>query len=118
MGTPMGNDVLPLFVVERRPEGLWPTAFLGTGFVAVDRVLVTAWHVVRGAVDAGHRIVALTEAPEEGDRYLSHDLDDISPDPAGLDMATARIALDGPSTGRWRSPTPPAESTCSPTAIR
>ncbi len=95
----MYQKVLPLVGVDtvERPS---VSEVLGTAFVPTAGVLVTCWHVVRKALDRGMTIIA---ALDQGDgKFVRRDVTDITRHPAGDDLASARIDLQGAG---WRLPT-------------
>jgi len=82
----LGHLVLPLFALR----GGEVVAFLGTSFVAAPGVLVTCWHCVEGAVQAGLKIcVVAVQSP--GLPLVA--VRDVAQDASGADLATARVAV-------------------------
>lgn len=90
------RDIVPLFAIDKVGGHGTLGDFLGTGFVVADGVLVTCWHVVSKACASGVSIVALISGNADTNVKA---LTDVAPNPAGHDMATARV--DMASNLKW-----------------
>ena len=73
-----------------------PSSVTGTGFIVAPSVLVTCWHCVSSDLPAGQRYGVARKFPLGGMHGTY--LEDISQDPSGIDMATARVS-HSPSLG-------------------
>lgn len=93
------GKVLPLVGIDH-PQHPTKSEILGTAFVATDGVLVTCWHVVRGAIQAGWTVIAAFDKHGDG-HFTRVDVTDITRHPTNDDLASARI--DMPGAG-WRLP--------------
>jgi hypothetical protein len=81
-----GVDVFALFALEA--DGSSIRDFLGTGFLLAGGILVSCWHCVREAVEAGLPVAAV----ETGDDFIpALVLRDLEQDRNGSDIATARL---------------------------
>lgn len=85
-------DIFPLFTLEQERDGSWfPRDFLGTGFLVSPGLLMTCWHPVAQAAERGKRVVLVGR--DRGGRYQPVDLEDLSPDESGRDLASARVSI-------------------------
>jgi Trypsin-like peptidase domain len=84
----LATAICPLFTFDVRTN--LPLAFLGTGFLLADGLLVTCWHCVEGAVSSKASVSAVVN--RDG-TYELHPLRDIGKDASGRDLASARLDL-------------------------
>jgi hypothetical protein len=86
-------DVYPITTLAGRSV----TGVVGTGFLATSELLVTSWHSIRDAVEAGMDLAVVFSTPA-GD-YTALALQDVGQDEAGHDLASAIVPTAGPRGG-------------------
>lgn len=86
---------LPLYVVKAEPSGGMPLEFRGTCFVLPGDIVVTCRHCVDCLLGVDEVICAMSSS---GDKVTAHTLLDLSFDPSGADLASARVEKKFDST--------------------
>jgi hypothetical protein len=89
---PLWEIALPVFHAEIHPTGNGKGEMrlaepAGTGFVVAPGVFVTCWHCVRPRTDGRQYIAVSLRDGATGFNLLTN----ITPDPGGMDLATASI---------------------------
>ena len=85
------HDVLPLFIVRREGAPTAPIAFVGSGFVIADNVLVTCHHCVRSDIPDDQVYAAIHQ--RKYGSYGAAFLENITSHPRGFDLVTASVPL-------------------------
>ena len=90
----LSNEILPIFlgVLDSAGGPPKPIEHLGTGFLIAPRIFVTCAHCVPLGLDENQVLITMFLDPTG--RWVVLALTDVSHDPDGNDLATARIECD------------------------
>jgi hypothetical protein len=84
------RHILPIYVVPKpvSADEFRPVSFAGTGFIAAPHVFVTCWHCVNVELPEDQTYVVYRH-----DERTVHQLRQITQDPSGWDLASARVDI-------------------------